>query len=461
MPYINKPDDEELKKQQEAQAGNPTSISGQSAVLSTDAPSNKGGAKESGSYTNLNQYLDANKQSADIMGANIADKVQTNAESAKAKTQQLGSAVSEVKEFDPTNIYSNITSLSEDDKQRYKTAKQGYAGPQSLGDVSGYADAQKQVSKAYQDVSNAGNEQGQRQLLKDNYARPTYSQGQNSLDQMLLQNSAGSKQRFENLTSNYSGINKDFENASQSLGNRITNNITTGNANQQRISAGDVQARKNLIDPIQARAAAMNSNNAALAGRVYNDIADDTLAQETIDQLGLAEGTNLYGTNLANYLTQDLSNVGLDNAANAEERAKYAALTSLIDGKQGTEITAEGRQIKPVSFDAQRFATDQAKQKAELDALLAATDMSAVGEYGDEYKAGKYTTTANANVARYLANKDDIQHNTRLTGGMNLGGGSGYGTDAGYAVDAAKANLYKKIDDFLNQNNYNRKIKKG
>lgn len=98
-----------------------------------------------------------------------------------------------------------------------------------------------------------------------------------------------------------------------------------------------------MINPIQARATQATADNKALADRVLADAQDETLSDETMALLGLSEGQNTYGTNLSNYITPDYTQVGLNNAATADERAKYQALAAMIGDDSMNQITADGK----------------------------------------------------------------------------------------------------------------------
>lgn len=359
MPFLQQQDEEELKKQQELQ-----NISGQSTVLNSTSVNPKS-QKESGSWTNLNQYLDANKESADQMGSKIAGDITEKATTAVDKSSKLQDIVPEVKAYDPNQAYNNVTSLSDSDKQAYQTAKQGYTGPKALNEVTGYDDTQKLATKAKEQVQNAGNELGQQQLLKETYARPSYSQGQNKLDQLLLQNSAGSKKGFEDLTQRFSGINSMLDDSFTNAGNKINSNISTSLANKQAINVGDAKAKSDLLNPIQARAAQMNQDNPALIAAFQNNSKNNSLSEAELQRLGLTSGQNIYDMDLSAYLNVDGSQVNADNVANSDERARYAALTALIDGQAGQDITANARQIDPVKFDKTRFEADRTAKDTE------------------------------------------------------------------------------------------------
>lgn len=458
MPYLNDIDAEEQRKKQEAQGG-PQAIAGQSSVINGSSSQQPGGQKESGSYTNLNQYLEANKDQAASMGAKIANDVSTQGvKSTEGINNFRQTAAPEVKAYDPSSVYQNVITLQDSDKAAYKTAKAGYQGPQAASEVEGWGDLQKNVSKVNTQAQNAATDTGRQSLLQETYARPQYTQGQKNLDSMLLGRSPESKQQLEEVHQDFGGISKLLDEANSEVGNRINNNIKTGYANQQAIAAGDVQAKKSLLDPITARAAQMNQENSGLISRITGDLSDDVLSQETLDRLGLTEGQKLYGANLSSYLRPDQTTVGLDNAATAEERARYAALTALIDGQAGQAITANGKQINPISFDRARFDADQAAREAELNRIFADTNFTGSGSWEDEI-LGTVIGSASGNVANYLKDPNSITSSV-TNGGLRMDPNQ-QERSIQNSQAIARQNLFDQINAFLEEQKYNRTIKKG
>lgn len=364
MPYLQEgSDEEELKKQQEA--GNPTNISGQSTVLSQEAPSKQGGPQASGSFTNLNQYLDANKETAPIMGGRIADDISQSGQEATTKIQSLATKAPEVKAYDPNNAYKNVVSLSDQEKKDYHMAKEGYSGPKNINELDGYQETQKKHSDAWGKVQNASSDEGRFNLLKSAYARPTYSQGQQNLDNLLITGNQQAKSSIQGAAGQFAGLNKMLEDEKAKIGTTLNRNVQTGYQNQQAINAGDATAKQNLLKPIQQRADQANQNNQSLINSYRQSATSNAFSADELGRLGLSNGQNIYDMDLSGYLQTDASQVGLDNAATADERARYAALTALIDGQTGQAITANGRQIDPVKFDKTRFETDRTAKDTE------------------------------------------------------------------------------------------------
>lgn len=352
---------------------NGVNISGQSTSFATGVPgqdASTSGQKQKGSgqYANIQSYLDANKSQGDQMGQKITDTVGTQAEDAKSKiTSFEAQGPQKIGAYDAGAAANNVMNLSDAEKATYKDQKKtgGYTGPQTVDQANGYQDAQKAAQAASQSVTNAGTEQGQQQLLKEAYARPQYSAGENRLDQVLLQNSAGSRSNLENLSQKYAGLDSMFNTAATNVGNTINANNAQALANRQSFAPAEEAAKKALIDPIQARANQQTIDNRSAADRIMQDASNEKISDETRRALGLTSGQKIFDLNLANYITPDNSQVGINNAATADERSKYAALSALFDDPTMNQVTADGKSINPVGIQSEKLQKDIASKDAE------------------------------------------------------------------------------------------------
>jgi hypothetical protein len=447
MPFApSSPQDEELKKKQgESQA---TNVSGSSTSFSTGVPGQESAApkdqKSSGQYANIQSYLDANKDQADTMGTQISSNIENKGSEAKTAVEVFGAKAPKVAEYDPNAALGRVTSLNDQEKQDYRTQRQtgGYSGPQSIDQAEGYADTQKKAQEAATLAKNAASETGQQQLLKDTFSRPTYSAGQNKLDQVLLQGSAGSKQALQGVASKYGNLDQLFNDAQNNFGASINSAKAQALKNKENISAAEKAAREGLINPIQQRAAEQNSANQALIGRAQGDLQDETVAGDLLAQLGLNEGQNLFDLNLGNYLGTDATQVGLNQAANAEERAKYAALANLFEDQSMNQIDANGKAVTPISFDKERFGKDTAAKQAEYDNAYNNQDLGISGFVGPAtpVKVQQGIQNYRNNAAQALATGDQ--------------------TVANFYTRNADI-MQQKLDAFNNSFKINRKVQKG
>lgn len=310
---LDDPNDPNKKNQ-----GGGVNVSGQSSSFSTNVPGQEQSdsakpQKGSGQYTNIQSYLDANKGQADQMGQKITQDVSAKADTATQKLNDFQAQAPKVDAYDPNAVLSKATTASDAEKASYKNYRQtgGYSGPQTVDQAQGYGDTMAAAQGASQAIKNAGSEAGQQQLLQQSYARPSYSAGENRLDQALLQNSAGSRSNIEGLTQKYSGLDQMISGANQKVGEAIQSANAQAMANKNAFAPAETSARKALLDPIQARAQQMNIDNPQFASRVAEDASDNVLSDETLKALGLNEGDSILDLNLQKYVNPNQTQVGL------------------------------------------------------------------------------------------------------------------------------------------------------
>lgn len=482
MPYAarfnyNKDPNDPYK--QNGQGG--VNISGvQGADYSTNIPGQENQTKSktsSGNYANIQSYLDANKDQGDQMGQTIASNVESKANEAQQKVTDYGSKAPSVQAYDPNEAYGNLTKLNDEQKNAYRTYKStgGYSGPESYDKVAGYDDTQKIATEAATKAKNAGNEYGQQQLLKDQYNRPNYSAGENKLDQTLLQNSSGSRQALEGISQKYSGLDKLFQDTTTNVGNAINQATTQAQANKQNIAQAEANQWNTMMSELQKRADETNKQNELLRNKYLTDFRDknNTLSSDALQMAGLSDGQKLYGLDLGGYITPDTTVAGVDNVATVDEREKYKALADLVQDPTRTQVTMDGKSINPISFNKAQFDKDIAAKQKYLDDLFGKTDLSGYG--GFNHHGGTASANANVNIANYLKNGDAAISATPSYRSGAQGDdlyrtidriqGDDRGTWEDQAkidtVNLAKADLYAKIQQFLNDQKYYDTIKKG
>lgn len=443
MPYVSNMTEEEKKKQQQQQAGLDVSNNNSSSFSSNQAPKP---VANSGSWTNMQTYLNANKENTGAMADKVVSNVNQQGQTAQTGIDTLNKTAPGV--INKVNADDWFTNPDANKKEQYSALKTtgGYTGPDSVDKIQGYADTQSAAQKAKQQADSLNNEAGRFNLLQDAYARPNYSQGAKKLDNTLLRQDATAKQKFEGANNQWQGILDQFNNASTQAGANINTNLKTAAANKNDLVAGEANARNNLINPIQARATQATADNKAVAGRALADLSDDTLSDETLALLGLNDGQQLYGLDLNQYASPDYSEVGLDNAATAEERARYQALAAMIDDPTMSQITANGKQIKPVNFDKAKFDADFATKTNEYNAAQVQAQQEAQAQsdaylaQGREYFYNPFGEEVRGTDDAVIRNMGDWQRNAERR----------------YAADlAARQNAVNELYKI------NRKVKKG
>ena len=376
MPYAQSNlKDEELKKQQ---AGSAPNISGTSTTFATGVPGQESSKKSSGQYANIQSYLDTNKEQAGEMGQKVASSVEQKGNEAKSGVDKLASSVSKIEAYDPNAVIGKITNfntnpwdpnsgaqapeITQQEKDQYKSMKTtgGYTGPKDLGGIEGYQDIETKARQATQAAKGAATEQGQQALLKETYARPTYTAGQNKLDQVLLGGSQVGKQAIESASSKYAGLEDLFKDTSTKVGNTINDNINTAYYNQQAFSPAEQAAKNDLISQIEKQAQIQTAANKNTIDKALSELSNNnlTLSSQLLSQLGLNTGTNIYDLNLNNYLNTNANPVSLNAAADSNQRNKYLQLSELFGDSSMNQITDKGENVVPISFDRNKLASD-------------------------------------------------------------------------------------------------------
>lgn len=357
------------KKQQEEQGQQGgINISGQAANFATGVPGQESekGAKSSGQYANLQSYLDANQTQGAEMGGKVASGVESKGADAQGRVDAFSTQKPNVAAYDPNSAIQKAGSLSDEEKAQYQSVKAngGYSGPNSVDQAGGFNDAQAAATKAAQAAKSAGTEIGQQQLLKETYARPDYSQGQNNLDQVLMKGSEAGRQKLQDASSKYSDLENVFNTKANEVGTSINAAKSQALANRQAFNPAEQAAWKGLIDPIQARADQMNQQNPAAYQGVLSDVSDDELTADTLQRLGLGAGQQLWDTELSSYLTPNQTQLGLNDAANADERGRYSALAGLFQDQTRSQIGEKGLGTNALNFDKTKFDADVAAKGA-------------------------------------------------------------------------------------------------
>lgn len=282
MPYADDPnlDEENNSSQSQSQNGGQTQsntqlagggtvtggasqTAGSSSGSAGNAPSAAPAPTHPSNYQNLNAYLDANSGSG--FGQKFVGDVNNDvnaAQSAQSQGAQLfqGAADAGTVQQNQSAVNAAISdpySVSQDPSQTAAFQQQlnaKYNGPQSYSDdQAAYQTAYGATQKAEDTAQAAQTEGGRFALLNNYFGTPSYNQGQQSLDNLLVQADPTTAQ----------GIQQARQNADQSLVS-----FQNQSAPLQQYAAQD-----NATTQATAAAAALAGNN-AITG-MSNDYATD------------------------------------------------------------------------------------------------------------------------------------------------------------------------------------------
>lgn len=368
MPFAAKKKDEDLNNQAQNISGVSTSfnVPGQQAQKSTSP-------KASGQYQNIEKYLDANASQAQRMGENVAAGVDKTVDEAKQATADLNAAVPKVETYDPSKALEDVNAANKDEYNNYKSTG-GYSGPSDVTGVAGYEESKRARDAAMGKVGQVGTEVGQKELLKQTYNRPSYSAGLQSLDQSLLQRSAGGRQAVESLADKYKALASEFGTSEQGVASEIQAQKDLAAANKAAFAPAEQAAQRAIMDPIEQRVGAANEQSKAFQSMV-DDLSDLSLEGATLDSLGLAPGQTIYDLNLSNYINPETQKASVQNIATNEERQKYNQLLDFL-GTNAGQLGGGDPTYKGGAFDKERLAKDLAGKNEEYDRASKSYDLS-------------------------------------------------------------------------------------
>lgn len=443
MPYLPTSflDEEQAK-------ANALNVSGPSGTTAPGAPSASAPkpVKNSGSWTNLNSYLDANKDNAQQMGTNVATKItdqgaktsglitdSKNDFTTKADAGTI-SNLSGAKD-DATAIVGaakgNVADnqITSDQINRFKDiSNAAYKGPADLSGSEYYAGAAENLTKANNYKNAATTDEGRFGLLQEFFARPTYSQGQKNLDNLLIQGNSDAKNAIQGSAQGLAGLQGAFDDA-QTYATTLAGDRTTAS------NDANAFARSNLISNRTARTGEVDADIANIQNQWSNEYNDYNqllsgydggklvLTPEQAAKLNLTKGSGqglynlLNGVPASNYL--DLATYDANKVVSKDQFAQLAALDQLAKQFGGNSTSKysnkddAGKLSLDNNFSASRFGDAANVADANFNQLAANTNINGTGYGHDAYSVNfgldnKYTNasaTIDANLAEYLANQ--------------------------------------------------------
>lgn len=346
--------DEEKKKQNgEESATSDTVLGGQSGVITGGAQVSAGGAgspqspkpTSSGSFTNLQSYLQANQ------GNSAANKIADNVKSANTTARtSLGEASTDFNQqvqaggvTKDTSLVDQVTKTpvgyTSDQKTKFQQQlNANYGGPDNLTETDKGQQAFKDVTKASQYNQSLKTEPGRFTLLQEMFKRPDYSKGQQTLDQLLIQNDPNAKQTMQGAVDDFGGLDQQYETAKTDAGNA---------AQARRIEAQEASKYANeALYGVDGKGGAINQRLDSADARVQQRLADQKvqtdqlrealknrdltgLSPEQVAQLGIPDGS-VYGMDFSDRIQAvDPTQITRETAMTPQEFAELGALHEL------------------------------------------------------------------------------------------------------------------------------------
>lgn len=387
---------------------------GRLAQYSTGSQPSKG----SGRFTNLQSYIKANEGAGQQLGSKIGTGLEKEVKKAgdTSQAQSIGQQVQAEKdrlaqgqqfknqlgeETGAQNIVGNQQTA-----QQFSNLLNNQNVASNLMQQTQQAQTQQNIGlqQAQQNVQQLGTEAGRFNLLKSAVKNPTYTAGQQRLDQLFLQ--AGSPQQLVEkqraLTGQIGQTGKQLENLYGQLGTDIGAAGTQAEEVSKMLRGELGTQTTNLTEAQRAEAEQINKQNvlrnAALetyfkSGLMgVQDPEQQKYIQDMLESGGLQSGMRTYNVlkepdAYKKYAT--LGGVGYKAAdvLNEQEFQRYEALRKLAEAQGPGEFTGAGTGGVTTDFRGQQLATDIQGARSALEQELAAANLTK--------QRGAVTTTSN------------------------------------------------------------------
>ena len=261
-------------------------------VLSSDAPTSSAPGSQSGSvagssspkqgsgFTNLSQYVDANKDQAAGMAKGITGKINNDISSTQ---QQANAFVDNTKQTaDQNTVKSNQSfqdalKLNPDaraEKQwagMFDSQTAGYKGPNDVTGMQPYQDISKKFQGIDQQAKSLKDPMKVGQAIQETYKQPNqqYTRGQGTLDSFLTTSGAGADS-LNDFQNKYSQMNlaKGWEDQTQAANKSLADAKTSSEATRKQTMdslAEGVRAQDAFAKQLQASKAQAEQEAAAAA----------------------------------------------------------------------------------------------------------------------------------------------------------------------------------------------------
>lgn len=470
MPFIT--DDELLKQQQAFSQGTdpsqPTAISDGATSSITGgaaAPANPSATPaSSGSYTNLQSYLDANKDQAGQLGQTVGNKIKSDGmdasntinSSTQAFQDQVGQGTIKNLDTAATDAKNIVTgaqnvnagqSESANDLNRFKEVSNAqYKGPNDWQSANLYQPAYDKVAKTQNESNLSQTDSGRYALLQNVFSRPTYSSGETNLDGLLLNGNSDAKAALADARTSVQGIGDQFQ-AAQNSGSALAAQ-TKGQTDTARQSAlSDFNAgRDQTSNAVQSRLGDIQNH----WSDKYNDLmgvlkpyngGELDLTQDQAKTLGITDAQRLYGmlngTDPASYLKQGTfdanKEVSHDEVARLSALDQLAAQAGLAQTNKYTDAQAQTQSLDD-ALDASDFGKVAQDRQSMFNDYANQTNLTGTGSDTQSFNYGPFgmhtdsvteNSVANMNLQNFLnqtaitANSDGSYSNNYGLPGVN------------------------------------------
>lgn len=460
MPYLPYLDEEQKKK---AEQNGQINLSGSSNTINQAAQSVTPTAPKpvgrSGSWTNLDTYLNANKDNAETMGNTLASNISNTGSAVRTGLQNTQSDYNTLvdkgtlKNLDTAKADSDSivrqartanqeAQVNDDQVNRFKDISNAtYAGPNSLDASQYYSDTQSKLSKAKDYQNNAQSDEGRFNLLQEMFNRPSYSQGQKSFDNLLIQGNQQAKTNIKGAADSLSDLQSSWDQANTDAATVAAQRLAATNdarqfaqnslstnrnerSNEVDTSLADINNRwsdeynqfNNILSSYSGGDLELTKDQADKLG-VLRQLAPSNLSQKMTpkDQGPIYAQTQLFNTlkntPASSYL--DLQAFDANKVIDKNQFAQLSALDKLANqyGLASSSKFVDGSQAGTLgldnNFDASRFGVEATKQQSDFNRYAQGANFTGEGSDSQSYRSSPISTdsvTRNSNLSANLGN---------------------------------------------------------
>jgi hypothetical protein len=343
-----------------------------------------------------------------------------------------------------------------------------YKGPNSLADNQElYTSTFNKTDQAAKTADLSKSESGRKALLDKFYGRPTYSKGMKSLDNLLIQNDAGSKEAFANVQNKAAQQKVGFDNLVGSL-----SDYAKSGADQTAEAKAKTRAALGIDDAGSlAKSGGIQDLVSQLEGAYQTRLGERdsflknqasvldsrNLTPELLKEYGLDPGMQVWKLGLGKYLKSDTAPT-FNQALKQDEQAKLNALAQLAGVKNTWAPEVGGAyDIKNAdSFDKQAFLADQGAAQRAYEEEMNSPRLDAK-DYGVAYVSSPVSINqALALKEKQRAALQEVIKNAKRSGNTKALLNAALELQN---LELKGAMLNKKADEIKSQHGYNNLLK--
>lgn len=423
LPQNNFLSEEDKKKQLEQQSNNNmvSGDSGNSFTVGLPNTNSKSAAKQSGSFVNLNKYINANTEQSNQLGSDVSNKIVGLGTEAKnqintAKDQfssqvnagtisNLDNAATDAQNVVNKAIKKQVTdNFTDDELNRFKEVTNAtYNGPNQIEDVTDIYNPASQLKDKVNNYSKLSEtDEGRSQLLSEIYNRPSYSQGQVTFDNLLLSGNQESKQKLLDARNSVKDVSNVFSDTFKQANDYAS--MIKGKTDQARVQSQEYTNtnQQNRNKQVQDRLDDVNKNWNNEYNSLVNVLDNSnggknlSLTDKQLKQLNVNENQRIYnilnGISGASYITQNAFDA--NKVISKDEQAQLAALDLLSNQYQGNQLNKyinpdqAGSMTIENAMDASRFGTEAVARQKLFDQYSADANFHADGENSQSWNYG-------------------------------------------------------------------------